>query len=177
MSKDKNINKNTITIDDGTREISLVNPFGKLICKIHIRPADFSIIDRYNALMMDFDALIEPLKSLTLKNDGTTAFEKDWQVLKRVEDTLKDRINKLFDMDEADDIFANRNPFSSVNGSFFCVQVLNALQELVAKAVEEETQKSEQRMSKYLDDIDLDSMKSKPAAEESVNAGTTTEKP
>ena len=172
MAKDKTVNKNTVVIDDGTREITLVNKFGALICKIHIRPADFSIIDRYNQMMMDFDSMIEPLKSLSLKNDGTAAFEKDWLTLKRVEDVLKDRNNDLFDMNEADAIFARRNPFSSVGGTFYCVQVLNALQEMVANAVEEETKKSEQRMSKYLDDIGP-----KPATEESVDVGTTAKEP
>lgn len=33
-------------VDDGTREIPLVNKFGKLICKVYMRPADMSILDR-----------------------------------------------------------------------------------------------------------------------------------
>lgn len=168
MSKDKN----SIVIDDGTREVSLVNKFGKLICKVHFRPADYSIIDRYRALMENLESLIEPLKSLALRNDGTTAFDEDWQTLKGVETVLKDKINELFDMDEADEIFAKRNPFSSVNGTFYCVIVLNALQDVVAKAVEEEAKKSEQRMSKYLDDIEP----TKPATEGTADAGATTEK-
>lgn len=175
MSEKKN--RNAIIIDDGTREIRLVNKFGKEICKIHIRPADFSIIDRYNALMVDFDNIIEPLKKMSLKNDGTAAFERDWLDLKRIEDALKDRINELFDMDEADAIFAKRNPFSSVNGTFYCVQVLTALQTLIADAVAEETEKSEKRMSKYLDDIELPlTPATAPATEESANAGPAAEK-
>ena len=172
MQKANNVNKSSVVIDDGTREIRLVNKFGKEICKIHIRPADFSIIDRYNAMMMDFDTLIEPLKALSLSNDGTVEFEQDWQTLKMVENTLKDRINELFDMDEADAIFAKRNPFSSINGTFYCVQVLNALQQMVAEAVEEEAKKSEQRMSKYLDDIEPT-----PATEGTEDAGAVAEKP
>ena len=30
-------------VDDGTREIPIVNKFGKLICNIYIRPADISM--------------------------------------------------------------------------------------------------------------------------------------
>lgn len=175
MSKDKitPINKYAAVVDDGTREIPLMNKFGKLICKIHFRPADISIIDRYNAMMIDFDALVEPLKNLSLNSDGTATFEKDWLVVKQVENALKDRINALFDMDDADEIFAKRNPFSSVGGKFYCLHVLNALQGVITEAVEEEAKLSQQRMSKYLSDIEPTT----PATEETANAGATTDKP
>lgn len=173
MAKDNaTINNAVVVVDDGTREYPVVNKFGKLICKIHFRPADFSIIDRYNAMMLDFDKLVEPLKDLSLNNDGTAAFEKDWQVLKQVENNLKDRINELFDMDEADEIFKNRNPFSSIGGKFFCLHVLNALQAVVVAAVEEETKLSKQRMAKYLSDLEP----VKPATEEQADAGAATDK-
>lgn len=175
MSKDKitPINKAVVVVDDGTREIPLVNKYGKLICKIHFRPADFSIIDRYNAMMLDFDALVEPLKNLSLNSDGTATFDKDWQTLKQVENELKDKINALFDMDEADEIFANRNPFSFVGGVFFCLHVLKALQSVIVDAVEEEAKLSQQRMSTYLNDLEP----SKPTTEGAGNAGAATDKP
>ena len=154
-------------VDDGTKEIPLVNKFGKLICNVYIRPADFSIIDRYNALMKDFETVVEPLKNLDIKNDGTAAFERDWETLKSVESELKSRINALFDMEEADDIFAKRNAFSSVGGQFFCERVLNALGEVIAEAIEDETNASKQRMAKYLAD--------KPTAGGTDNAGAVTE--
>ena len=140
-------------IDDGTREIPLVNKFGKLICNIYIRPADLSILDRYNQLAADFKSIVEPLKALDIKNDGTATFDDDWQVLKSVEDELKRRINALFDMDEADDIFAKRSPFSSVGGKFFCESVIEVIGDIIVEAVEDEMKLSKQRTDKYLSDI------------------------
>ena len=140
-------------IDDGTREIPLVNKFGKLICNIYIRPADLSILDRYNQLAADFKDIVEPLKELEIKNDGTAAFDADWQVLKSVEAELKRRINALFDMDEADDIFAKRNPFSSVGGKFFCESVIEVIGNIIVEAVEDELALSKSRTDKYLSDI------------------------
>lgn len=154
-------------VDDGTREIPLVNQFGKLICNVYIRPADFSIIDRYNDLMKDFDKVVAPLKDLNIKSDGTAEFDHDWQTLKAVETELKARINALFDMEEADDIFAKRNAFSSVGGQFFCERVLNALGEVIVTAIEEESEASRNRMAKYLAD--------KPAAGGTTDAGAVTE--
>lgn len=141
-------------IDDGTREIPITNKFGKEICKIYIRPADISILDRYEALTADFESIVAPLKDLDIKNDGTAAFDKDWATLKAVETELKKRINALFDMDEADAIFATRNPFSSVGGRFFVENVIAALGDIITEAVADEAALSKQRMSKYLEDIE-----------------------
>lgn len=138
-------------VDDGTREIPLVNKFGKLICNVYFRPADFSILDRYEALMNDFDEIVKPLAALDIKNDGTAAFDEGWPVLKKVETDLKDRINALFDMEEADAIFEKRNAFSSVGGEFFCARVLTALGDVIQEAVKEEAALSEKRMAKYLE--------------------------
>lgn len=152
-------------VDDGTREIPILNKFGKLICKVHIRPADFSIVDRYNDLMKDFDEVVKPLAELGIKPDGTAEFEKDWSTLKGIESALKERINALFDMDEADEIFAKRNAFSSVGGQFFCERVLNALGDVIVEAIEEESKASRERMEKYLAD--------KPIAGGTSDAGAT----
>ena len=140
-------------IDDGTREIPLMNKFGKLICNIYIRPADLSILDRYQQLSTDFKTIVEPLKNIEIGSDGMVSFEEDWKIVKEVEAELKQRINALFDMDEADDIFAKRNPFSSVGGKFFCESVIEVIGNLIADAVEEEMELSRQRTEKYLDDV------------------------
>lgn len=141
-------------IDDGTREIPVENKYGKLICKIYIRPADISILDRYQKLTSDFKDIVEPLKNIGINNDGTVTFEHEWKIMKEVEADLKKRINELFDMDEADQIFATRNPFSSIRGKFFCETVIEAIGNIIAEAVEEEMKLSKKRTDKYLKDID-----------------------
>lgn len=159
--------KNTVlrgVVDDGTREIPIVNKFGKLICNVYIRPSDLSILDRYEALMRDFEEIVKPLENVDISRDGTAFFEEGWAVLKGVETELKKRINELFDMEEADDIFAKRNAFSSVGGEFFCTHVLNALGDVIIAAVKEESAQSQKRMEKYLKD------QGKPGG---INAGAT----
>lgn len=167
------IEKNRVVIiDDGTKEIPILNKFGQEICKIYFRPSDVSIIDRYNQLMTDFDKLVEPLQNLSLNNDGTTTFDKDWQTLKQVENSLITKINELFDMKDAGKIFATRNPFSSIGGQFYCLHVLQALETVVNDAIEEEAKLSKQRMSKYLSDIEQPDV----PTEGSTDAGSTPEK-
>ena len=71
-----------VIIDDGTQEIPILNKFGKHICNIYIRPADIAILDRYQALMRDFDQIVAPLQNLDINADGTASFDKDWKTLK-----------------------------------------------------------------------------------------------
>lgn len=139
-------------VDDGTREIPIYNKYSKLICNVYFRPADMSILDRYDKLMHDIPALVDPLKSINIQRDGTAFYEKDWPVIKGVENELKRRINELFDMDEADDIFRTRAPFSSVNGEFFCMLVIQAFGTVISQAIDEEAAKVNTRVSKYLSD-------------------------
>lgn len=155
-------------IDDGTQEITLENKFGQTICKVRFRPGDFGIIDRYNNLMREFASVVAPLANVDIGNDGAATFEQDWAVLKGVEATLKQKINELFDMDEADEIFATRNPFSSINGEFFCLKVLTALQGIVEAAITWEVEISQARTKKYLAATETGAIK---------NAGTASNKP
>lgn len=152
-------------VDDGTREIPLKNKFGKLICKIYFRPADLAIYDRYKALAADLEKIVAPLANIDIAADGTANTDTEWAVLKSVEADLKDRLNKLFDMEEADAIFTTRNPFSSVGGEFFCTRVITALGGVIEQAMQEEMQLSQDRVGKYLTDT------------EGNNAGATSENP
>lgn len=149
----KNVNQNVFMLDDGTKEITLVNPYGKVICKLHIRPGDVTIYDRYKALMKDFDSIIKPLSDMDIKNDGTPDFDEDWERLKRVESNIKQKINELFDTDDADALFATRSPFSSVNGAFFVENVLTVLGQVIGQAIEEEAKLAQKRVEKHLSDL------------------------
>lgn len=141
-------------VDDGTREVPLVNKYGKLICKVYFRPADLSIFDRYKSLTADMANIVAPLSNINISANGTADTEEEWKVIKSVEANLKARLNQLFDMDEADDIFATRNPFSSVGGEFFCTRVITALGGIIEQALNEEMELSQSRIEKYLPDTE-----------------------
>ncbi|MBQ9345730.1 MAG: hypothetical protein IJT94_00125 [Oscillibacter sp.] len=144
----------TITIDDGTREYTITNRFQQVIATVHFRPADFSMVDRCQALADDFPKIAEPLKNIKLRNDGGAAFEKDWSKIKEVEADLIGKIGEIFDTDDIAAIFAKRSAFSSVGGEFFSYRVIQALLNLVKGAVAEETRLSTQRMAPYLNDLE-----------------------
>ena len=138
-----------ITIDDGTREYTIENKYGQEICKLHFRPADLSIAERYNAMRNSFSDIVKPLENISINADGT-ANDDDIAVLHEVDMNLRAKINELLDMDDADSIFAKRNPFSSVGGKFFVENVLDAIGGIIADEIEAETKASAKRMKKYL---------------------------
>ena len=137
-------------VDDGTREIPLYNKFGKLICNVYFRPADFSIVDRYDDMKDRIKDIVAPLKDISLRSDGTATFDNDWAVLKKVEADIKREFDALFDMEQADEIFAKRNAFSSVGGQFFALRVFDALGGVIEQAISEEAALSQKRVEKYL---------------------------
>ena len=101
-------NNNIFVIDDGTKPITLQNQYGQEIATLYIRISDIGIVDRYRDMAKDLEKAIIPLKDIALNNDGTATFEKDWALLKQVEQEIIDRINALFDITNAVDIFRTR---------------------------------------------------------------------
>ena len=148
--------KNAFIIDDGTREITLENPYHETIAVLHIRVSDIGIVDRYKAMVKDLEKAIVPLKDISTNADGTATFEKDWDLLKQVEAEIIERINDLFDIKNAADIFATRNAFSAINGEFFVEKVLAGLGQVIQQNVAEEAAKAQERTEKYTKDLKND---------------------
>ena len=143
---------NAIIIDDGTREIPIMNKFGQEICKIYLRPSDWSILDRYQKFMQDFDKVVDPLKNVGINSNGEPQFENDWGVIKSVESEIKNRIDELLDTKCADGIFATRSAFSIIGGRFYCEIILNAIGDIISEAIAAEMKASAKRVNRFLSD-------------------------
>lgn len=150
----ENVKNNIFVIDDGTREITLENPFHEVIATLRIRVSDIGIVDRYKEMVKELEKAIIPLKDISTNADGTAEFQKDWDLLKQVEADVIDRINDLFDITNAGDIFKTRNAFSAVNGVFFVEIVLSGLGKVIQQNVAEEAVKAQERTKKYTEDIE-----------------------
>ncbi len=144
---------NIFTLDDGTVELTIQNSFGEEICKLHVRTSDISIIDRYNALLGDFDKIIAPLSDVSMRADGTSSFEKDWEIIKGVETELISKLNAIFDTKDIGLLFENRNAFSTIGGVFYVEKVIKMLGNVVSEAISAEAEKAQKRVDKYTKDI------------------------
>lgn len=141
-----------IVIDDGTREYRVENKYGKVICTLHFRPGDISIAERYRAMRDSFADIVKPLADLNIKADGTAADDAAMDAIHAADLSLRRALGRLLDSDDAADIFAERNPFSSVGGHFFCEVVLDALGEIVGEVMAEEAEASAKRTAKYIEE-------------------------
>ena len=149
--------KYNFSIDDGTKEYTFTNKFGQVIGVMHFRGGDISILDRYNSLLTDFDSIIAPLSTVSMKDDGTSSIDEDWATIKSVEKAIIGRINAIFDSTDAENLFATRNAFSTINGEFYVAKVIEALGNVVAQEMSEEQAKVKKRLDKYTKDIKKES--------------------
>lgn len=145
--------RNIITIDDGTKEITIENSYGVVLAHFFVRPSDLTILERFDALKEGLLDVIKPLAEISIRNDGDAATPKDVELLATARKSIIDQLNRFFDTDGFSDVFAARSPFASVGGMFFVEVVLNGLTGEMTRLVNEERELSKKRMEKYLDDI------------------------
>lgn len=145
---------NIFVLDDGTKEIIVQNNYGEEICKLHIRSGDLSIMDRYKELMNEYAEIVKPLASLHVEEDGSSDIDSEWEIIKGVEAKLIDKIDYVFGMKDAKKLFASRNAFSGIGGSFYIEKVLDMLGRVVAQSIDEEGEKTRKRLEKYTRDLE-----------------------
>ena len=142
-----------ITVDDGSRRVPILNMDGEEIGAFRFHPTDIGIIDRYNRMAEQFDAITEPLEGLNLAEDGSadlTAPEV-MSALGEAERRLYEAVNGLFNSDgAAEAFFGTMHPFSPVNGEFYATQVLQKVGQFIGQQFDTETKAMSKRAKKYL---------------------------
>ena len=167
-----------ITVDDGSRRVPIQNMQGEEIGAFTFRPTDIGIVERFNAMVGEFDAITEPLGRLSMSSgNGQAIFAKGENDLPGIEDSqagrpeglgddleneqaatalaeAKDRlyraVDKLFGGEGvAEAFFGKMHPFSPVNGAFYCETVLQAVGQYIGAQFETETAKFSDRAKKY----------------------------
>lgn len=140
-----------IIVDDGSQRVPIKNMNGDEIGVFYFHPTDVGIIKRYNEMISDFDKVIEPLDSIDINADGTTdaSDEAQAEALKEAEKRLYEAVNKLFGGNMAEAFFGSMNPFSPVNGAFYCEQAINAVGQYISAQFEQETLKVTKRAESY----------------------------
>lgn len=143
----------SITVDDGSRRVPIMNTDGEEIGVFRFHPTDLGIIERYNRLAEKFDAITEPLNALHIE-EGQELDLTDPQlvtVLGEAEERLNVAVNELFGSeDAAEAFFGKMHPFSPVNGEFYATQVLQRVGAFIGDQFDTETKAMSKRAKKYL---------------------------
>ena len=124
-----------IVVDDGTEVIEVANRQGKVLGRFVFRPADMGIVDRWNAMVDDFDRVIEPIEAL---GDEEPDQEAGFAALAEAKDRLCAALDKAFDGNVSEAFFAGVHPFAMVNGTLYCENVMNAVAAYMTSRFEEE---------------------------------------
>lgn len=142
-----------ITVDDGARRVPILNMDGEEIGSFRFHPTDIGIIERYNRLAEQFDAISEPLEGLSVPEGGEMDLTDPKLVaaLTEAESRLNAAVNKLFGSDGAAEAFFGRmHPFSPVNGEFYATQVLQKVGAFIGAQFDTETRAMSKKAKKYL---------------------------
>ena len=148
----KNVNL-SITVDDGSRRVPILNTEGEEIGAFRFHPTDIGIIERFNRLADRFASITEPLEAIPLDGDGAADLEdpKLTEALKEAEKRLSEAVNELFNSDDAAAAFFGKmHPFSPVNGEFYATQVLQQVGAFIGAQFDTETKALSKRARKYL---------------------------
>ena len=137
-----------ITVDDGSRRVPIKNTLGEELGFFIFHPTDFGILERYNTMVGEFDRVTEPLEKL---GENATA-EQVIEARKEANTRLYTAVDALFNAkNSADSFFGKADPFSPIEGRFYCEEVLKAVGQYISDQFDIETKKFEARTKKYTD--------------------------
>ena len=152
MAEDKDLMMN-IVVDDGSRRVPILNKSGEEIGAFTFHPTDLGIIERYNDMASGFDAIVEPLQALEATEGADVDLTNPTYIdaLGEASRRLYEAVNVLLGSDDAAEAFFGKlNPFSPVDGDFYCTGVLNALGAYIGRVFETETAKFSAKAQKYM---------------------------
>ena len=152
--------KNTalsITVDDGRIAVPINNTNGEKVGTFYFNPTDIGIVERFKKASDEFDKVVEPITQLADDADDDAQIA----ALKEAEQRLYDLCNNLFGGNFAEAFFGSVNPFTPIDGQFYCENALNAVSEFVSRQFDKETAKINSRVEKYTRDYQKKSGKHK----------------
>lgn len=143
-------NELRIVVDDGSVDVPVYNTHGDKVGMFKFRPTDIGIIKRFNEVSEKFGDIVKPLEDVNIGGDGKAERESDVRVLTEAENKLYELCDYLFDGEMSKAFFGKMNPFSPVNGSFYCEEALNRVADFISKQFDSETKKIDKKLDKYL---------------------------
>ncbi len=148
MSDIKN-NTFELVVDDGSIAVPIKNMDGDVIGEFKFRPTDFNIVKRYNKVADEFADVVKPLIDANIGRDGEGEDAESVKLLGEAEAKLFELVDYMFDGNMAEAFFGKMNPFSPVDGHFYCENALIAVGNFISNQFDEEIKKINNRVSKY----------------------------
>lgn len=141
-----------IIVDDGIQRIPIRNRQGDEIGVFCFRPTDIGIVDRYNEMISKFDEITAPLENIGVTPEGDApddATQEQADALKEAQKRLFEVCDYMFDGNLSEAFFGKMNPFSPVNGRFYCENALEAVGKYISAQFDHEVKTISARAAKY----------------------------
>lgn len=140
-----------IVVDDGKKRVPIKNQFGEELGVFYFRPTDLGIIDRYEKAAAKFAAVASELEQTAIAPDGSASADDPeiFASLDRAREKLFGLVDEIFDGNAAEAFFGKVNPFSPINGHFYCEIMIENLGKFINAQFADEIDKTSKRLSKY----------------------------
>lgn len=93
---------------------------------------------------------IKELDDIDLSNDGTPIHKEKIEIFEKMQNILKEELDRAFGGEISSKIFKYCSPFAIVGGEYFIVQFINAITPEIKMHIEKANAEIEKRMSKHL---------------------------
>lgn len=136
----------SIKIATGLKTYDIEDENGNVRGQISFNPSDTNIIKRATEVQKVIDKCINNAKNLDVKNEEEFVNE-----VNKIDNTIREQVNYLFDCEDVSDIvFGKQNVLSTLNGKTFVERFLEAFIPIIKKEFENEQKKSQERVNKYV---------------------------
>ena len=137
----------TIKIDTGVKVFDIENERGELLGQLKVNPSDLNFFTRADKFKKNIQSWIDDVNDIQ-----NTELTEDLilEKLDEYDTNIKREVNELFDDPDASKIvFGNQNVFNTYNGTSFIERFLTAILPIIQNCLQEEAQKSADRVNKY----------------------------
>ncbi|MBO5198060.1 MAG: hypothetical protein J6B85_06010 [Lachnospiraceae bacterium] len=139
-----------INIDDGYKEFTINNDPNRVI---RFNPADIAIIERFDTAGRVMKEAAEAVSDIPLQPDGSTSIQDAAYAVAKVNQTIREQIDYIFNYPVSDAVFGNQSPLASVGGIPLFEQFLTAAIAYVKTEIRSEQRASAARIEKYTNGV------------------------
>lgn len=147
--KEKEEEFEQIVVDDGRVRVPIKNTYGDEIGVFYFNPTDIGILKRFEEVREKFSTVVEPLSDANIGTNGDGIEKSDIEKVDEAEKRLYDLCDYLFGGNLSKAFFGSVNPFSPINGVFYCENALNMVADYVSRKFGSEIKKINSRIEKY----------------------------
>ena len=139
--------ENLFVVDDGYREIPIWNTIHERIGTLRYNPTDLNMVNRYKEISKKFSNITFKVKDANIAPDGSGDDADSMEILNKAEKELTEALDYLQQTDSKKAFFSVVNPFTPVNGVFYCENVMDMLRTFLEKVFDAELEKVNKRLA------------------------------